>query len=829
MRFAQCLLVSLFALTFCLCRAHSDLALKLPSNRQVFERSETIAVRVSAPGVATVHVDINGWLPEDLAVTDGAGKYSIDSSVLRAGDYLVRARTDAGEEAVLPITIAPVHDGERIPVWRWGGGNANPEWWEQRGFTGAFIFAPKDPFTPDTSVVRNYDQLLDNATRHDFELGLYFRTLDSEKLEQDKNSLALLPDGTRSDKVYPLEPAVIAHAADVTRLSMEAWAEYPGMRHVMFNSEWQTPFCINEAAIQDAQDQIGLDIRQFFNDKGGLIPIPKEDIVNGVIPDDQPNYRFLQWWWQRGHGTAVLNAAQNAIVKEFRPDAITWHEPYRLAPVRNAMKGLDCIATWTYGHPDIKRLCYTTYLQAAARPEHQFVQQDITLFVYGRYAVALDDSTADMSQDFAGNDPYFTAGPDYAREATWLVVSQRPDILCYYSAGRLSPDNPTLDPTYSSPETFDAIGQTCDELVKPFGPMIRASRRVHPEVAVLMSAASTWFSASPRLPGYPNEQTLPYATLLMMNHVPFDVLLDDDIVEGALDQYRVLVMPRADTLTQSMVDRIKVFAANGGTVIADQSLRASIPNVQRTAFDFTPQLKVDGKALAEGDAMTAEAMREMMEGYAKELAPLLAGVVRPASSESLRVLTNALEAGDARYYFFVNDDRTYGARFGQWKLRFELGVPQTAQVSVDVTDRPVLYDMLQRKRIEYQTQDAHAAFSLHLPAARGKLVAALPEVIGSVRVTEPLECKSGEPVELTIEVIGASGKPFNSNHPLRIDVTDPRGQDSEWSRYATTREGECVYRFVPAINDAPGTWNVTVTELVGGAKGELSVNCTADS
>ena len=80
--------------------------------------------------------------------------------------------------------------------------------------------------------------------------------------------------------------------------------------------------------------------------------------------------------------------------------------------------------------------------------------------------------------------------------------------------------------------------------MKPYGPAILASERVKPRVAVLMSAASTWFRASPWTPGYENEKTLPFATLLLMNHVPFDVLLDEDILEGALDEYDVLVMPK---------------------------------------------------------------------------------------------------------------------------------------------------------------------------------------------------------------------------------------------------------------------------------------------
>ncbi len=819
------LLILIAALAFCTSAVRAELALSLPSHRTAFERGETVTVRINAPESSTIHIDVDGWLGEDVTVSDGKAEYQFDSTLLRADEYLVRARTDNGEKSVLPVTIAAIHDAERIPVWRWGGGaGMDFPWWQQRGFTGAFIQSPKDPVEPDDSIVRSYGRAFDEATRLDFDLGLYFRTLDSESLTKDESNLVLLPNGTRGDKVYPLEPAVIDHAVETTRRSMQAWAEYPGLRHVMLNSEWQTPFCLNDAAIQDAQNEIGLDIREYIDENGRPVPIPAEAIVGGVIPDDEPHYRFLQWWWQRGHGTAVVNLAQGAVVDEYRPDAITWHEPYRLAPVRNAAKGLDCIATWTYGHPDIKRLCYTTYLQATARPAQQLVQQDITLFVYGRYAIALDESTADMSQDFSGGDPYFTAGPDYARQATWLVMSQRPDILCYYSAGKLSPDNPTLDTSYASPETFDAIGQTCDELVQPFGPAIRASKRVQPEVALLMSAASTWFSASPNLPGYPNEQTLPFASLLMMNHVPFDVLLDEDIAEGALDRYRVLVLPRADTLTQSMCERIKTFAEAGGAVIAD-ALRADIPGAQRTSFDFSPLRKVDGKALAEGDAMSAEEMRAMMEGYASDLAPLLAGVARTAAAESPRVLTNALEAGVARYHFFVNDDRTYGPRFGEWKLRFELGVRQTAQVSIDVTGRPVLYDMLQRGEIAYETSGGWARFTLDIPAARGKLIASLPEAIGSVRIAGPETCAPGQPVDLTIEVLSASGNPFKSAHPLRVEVSDPRAGESEWSRYTTTRDGICVFRFVPAINEAPGNWEVTVTELVSGKKAEHRVEC----
>ncbi|MCP4640814.1 MAG: hypothetical protein GY851_10290, partial [bacterium] len=510
------------------------------NTRHVYLRGESCELILHAGDADRVVFDASGWLDATCVVRDGVCRYTVDTSLLRSGDYTVRARLLRGDEAIgvarFPLTIAPAYDTERLPVWRWGGGS-EPEWWMTHGFTGGFTGSVRDPYDPDSDRAASIAKSLDDAARVGFELGFYMRSISAAIIEEDEATRGLLPDGTRSKKICPLEPAVVDHAKRVTDSWLAAYGSHPGLRHVMLNSEVQPPFCVNDVAVRAAQEEIGLDARKFVNDKGWVVGQGSHAPKNGILEDANDRYRFLQWWWQRGHGTAPMQEAQNAIIKRHDPDLITWHEPYRLAPVRGSHKGLDLIATWTYGHPDIKRLCYTTYMQAAARPEGQLVQQDITLFVYGRFAIPLDESTADLSADFAGKDPYFTAGPDYAREAMWLVLSQRPDVLCFYSAGRLSPDRPGQDPYYASPATFEAIREMGDSLVKPYGPLIKACRRAEARVAVLMSAASTWFSSSARLAGYDNEQTLPFASLLMMNHVPFEVVLDDDIAEGALERY----------------------------------------------------------------------------------------------------------------------------------------------------------------------------------------------------------------------------------------------------------------------------------------------------
>jgi len=791
--------------------------------RHAYERGEKAAFSVDAPNAQNVLFDVSGWFETETPGENGTAKYTIETHLLREGDYVVRARLvqNGNTSAMLkfPITIGPRHDAERIPVWRWGGGASNPEWWTKRGFTGGFLGSQRDPLQKEQDIQIILHRL-DDATRYDFEVGLYLHPLLASRWEKDESVICRKPDGAlyegRYRKPYPLEPKVVDHAKATADTWAARLAEYPSLRHVLLHSEWQTPYCVNEPAVQMAKKEAGIDLREMLDANG----YPKAPSIpeNGIIPDDFPHYRFLQWWWRRGQGTAVLNAMLHDIVKQHRPDAITWHDPYRLAPVRDSHKGIDCIATWTYGYPDIKRLCYTTYLQAAARSHGQLVQQDITLYVYGRFAVQLDESTADLASDYPGRDPFFTAGPDYAKEALWLVLSQRPDILCFYSAGALSPDNSTLDPFISSAETFDAIGQTCDVLVKPYGPTIKACKRLQPRVALLMSAAAAWYDeVSPRLPGYDNEQTLPFATLLMMNHMPFDVVLDDDIYEGALERYDMLVMPQPDTLTQAMHDQIAAFADSGKTLITTPALRAPLPEAQIVDFDFTHQKMINGNDLAKGQAVTAEEDREIMERYARQLAPLLESIPRPARTSSPRALTNTLVTDKIAYHFIINDNRTYGPRFGQWKLRFENGAPHDFEVDMAVEEGDVLYDTLRRKRIEYTSESGRARFDMRLPGAWGALITRLPEAIESIELNGPNTAEPGKEVSVNFAVLGESGEPILGALPISVEFIDPAGRTSPESRYTTTQNGAGEASFVPALNDAAGAWTVRVTDLVSGS------------
>ncbi len=477
------------------------------NERHGYRRGERIVLRIQTGGANQLGVSVGGWFPERLIVRDGQASYTIDSGVLRAGDYDVVAQpiatnSNAGNAAVFRISIAPARDPQRFPVWnRSGARSPDYSYWKARGFTSLEMPVVIEPLSPNSNMIPEYVHELEEGTRAGLEMGAYFNPLYHTTERHFQLGRAVLPDGKEDPKlVYPRDPSVM----DLARRTAESWTarfgEYPSWGNVLLSSEYQTPFSINESARKLAKEEAGLDLTallkpEWIGPKAFSIRVealpPEWQPKNGVIADDNPMYRFLKWWWERGHGTNLANAEMSRAVKAKRPDVLTWHEPYRLAPVNNSHTGLDFVSSWTYGHPDIKRLLYETVLQAAARPEHQKTMQTITLWIYGRFVIPIGTPTADLMSDRPGTDPHFTQDADYVREAMWLVMSQRPDALFFYYSG--PPDDPTLDPFLTSPEAIDAIGEISHTLIEPFGPVILASRRVQPKAAVMMSAASVWF------------------------------------------------------------------------------------------------------------------------------------------------------------------------------------------------------------------------------------------------------------------------------------------------------------------------------------------------
>lgn len=792
--------------------------------RRSYLRGEKMEWDVPAEPGSEVTFSIDGFFHKKIQTGKvGRVHFEFDTSTLRPGTYEITAKT--GELLRRCIHIGPPIWANAIPLYRWGHVSEKMDltWYQARGFSGGTIWVMTDPEPPGSLEYKRRMKLLDLATQQGFVVGFYLHPLWSKSLIQEDTARVLMKNGQRvgAKVAWPVDPLTAAareHSAKVVESFLQSYAWHPTIRYSMLSSEQRPLPGVSPELMKMAAAELPFDFsttlqpsspafRKVFSSKGS------------VIPDEHPDYLARKWFYERGHGTALLNEEMAKRIREARPDMTISHEPWRIAPTRDTAKGLNLIGSWTYAYNDLKRLMFAHFLRAPGRAEGQNIQPILSLFVYANMVMPLSESKADMTGDNSGGDPFFTAGPDYASEALWIYLSLRPEEISVYWASLLPPEDAALDPKLTSPETFEAIGEFTRNILQPYGSAIRASSRDKAPVALLSSAAATWFTSHDL--GYNvNEAALPYASLLAMNDVSFDLLLDNDITEGDLEGYRALVIPFGNTLTQSMAEQIRRFAKNGGKVIANEIQPTDIPDIIQTHFDFEPLKRQDGRAASKGQQMvTAEEARTMMETYAAQLEPLVKDWHGPVFSSSRRVVINSLNAGNGRYDFIINDNRAYGPRFGEYKLHFENGVEQQAPVRFDVSKYPVLYDILSRKKLDASSiLDSHfSECILTLPAAQGRIILALPEEIASVSLSGPKTLQRGHREILKIQIIGASGQLMRHAHPIHVHILDGNGEETGWSRYtSTTPDGSISLDFTPAWNDKPGQWRIEAIDLVAG-------------
>ena len=359
-------------------------------------------------------------------------------------------------------------------------------------------------------------------------------------------------------------------------------------------------------------------------------------------------------------------------------------------------------------------------------------------------------------------------------------------------------------------------------MIEPYGPAILQGEPSKAKAAVLMSASAIWFRQNPKWYGYPNESILPFCILLMMNHVPFDVLLDEDIANGRLEEYDLLIIPYGDALTRTVSERISAFAKNGKTVIADTTLQSNIPGTHIMNMDFRFMDLVNGKALKKGNAITADEYQQRMETLAGKLEPKLSGLsIRPFRCNSRQVLINEVTTGDIRYVFIINDKKKYGPRFGKWELIQETGVEQPAEIDIRIDGTPAIYDALSYSPLKYKPLNDFAKLNVILPPAQGKLLAILPKPIQKIQVTSPESVHRGKTYSIRIDVLDNDGNSINGAIPLKISLTDSEGKPTEYNQYVATVLSDsisCGYAlsFCPAINEPSGRWIFSATELISG-------------
>ena len=819
--------------------ANDPLNIKISNVRHAYYRNEDVTFEVLARNSTndaikglkvTVSMDHLKPLEKKLTLSAGETKtisYPVKCTLLKPGNYRLEISTINGAETAhesFPVYISQPPNPQRLPVYYWGGSAGMMDWGQEHGFNTFAVGSIRRPLTDESSTARGYRELFDKAVRNRINLGIYFYIVDAGSYENHPGVFSVprkgkkdeeTIDNQRPNKICLREPYVRKYTDKVIHANMNIFGIYPSFYHSLINSEFRNDPCYSENCRNILKEETGLDLYDYDVDplhppmseeeamKAGLPEnLARAVPVGGIIEDDNPYYRYYMWWWKRGMGDALLNERISDIIKEHQPDVITWHDPFRLAPVYGRHKGLDCIGQWTYTHPDPKYTAYIETLITSAGPEKQMVMPDITTWEYQNWLAPTDSGVVIIPRHIL-------------RENCWIALSRRPNIICHYIAGRFNPLRP-YDTWRRDPRTFEMMTWMSENVYKPYGPLILQMERTPRKAAILCSAASVLFPEISR-GGWPNKAIYPFYSLLMMAHIPADVIFDETITRYGLDQYDILFLHQSETITRSVYEKILDFKKRGGFVIGDRLLRADIPLDYRCEFDLDHRKRQLADLVLKGEGVTADEDRKIMTRYVLELRRVLNGKVdRYVDSNSPEVIFNVLESGPVKYIFMINDRRTYGERFGRWKTFHEKGVEQVVTALVRAEGKtPILYDIRKHREIPAERTGDTLHFTRKLGPCDGTIVAVYPSPIKKVIVKCPQSIKRGRSGTVTISVVDSNRKSYGSQ-PLFVRVTDTSGTVTDYSDYYATMGGTYRLEVTPALNDLKGEWTIFVRDLTSG-------------
>ncbi len=358
----------------------------------------------------------------------------------------------------------------------------------------------------------------------------------------------------------------------------------------------------------------------------------------------------------------------------------------------------------------------------------------------------------------------------------------------------------------TNPQTCVRMTELMHNVVKPLGPTLLQVPDRKTDVAFLESFSSQILAGRGTY-GWGNGWGADSYVIANYAGLQPDIVYDETIVQKGLDNYKVLFLMHCDVLTQSVVDKIKVFQRNGGLVVGDEFLSPAIHpdillnSVRRSAPDETKKLH---------------------QQKAAELQQLLKGYYEPRlQSANPEVIVRSRPYGNAEYVFTINDHRTYGDYVGQYKKVMEKGLSSQSKVTLN-RNSGFVYDLMKQRAVPADRVGGTLQFAVDLQGGEGSVFLVSDKAAGALQVTAAPSVQRGQSIPVTVQLSDDAGQPLQVIAPLEVTIRDAQGRTAEKSGYYGAANGKLALTLDIAPNDAPGQWQIEVSERLRGQKATAS-------
>lgn len=579
---------------------------------------------------------------------------------------------------------------------------------------------------------------------------------------------------------------------------------------------------------------------------------------NRVVPDDHPILQYYRWFWSGGHGWKAVNDAWMAGFDAKRQERLviwTLSEPAAHQPAIGGMHGrVNYLADEPLDNrqPMHAGLCADQLLAMSAASARDQGVFGIVPLSWERDSVSpyKAKDTAETIQLVERITPatHITLAPAILNETLWMTLARPVKGLIFTgwpalftTPGSTLPDRPT------HPHTYTVFREFTDRVLKPLGPMLARRQPLRSPVALLESFTSQMFAGRGVYRGA-SPRTLEVWQALQRGHVPVDIVYEDTLAAGGLDDRQILIMTECDVLPASLVERLRKWQEGGGKILADENL---CPGLKADALlSKTGKISAQDNGLARTENepripkdLGAGAAENAGQGVfqdldkAAALAAAKAAALSAASADSLPqalarmceglgwqprvrcdnpdIILHASRTGDATCLFVINDHREAGNYVGQHGQVQESGLPAVAALNLG-SESINVYDLTRGLFVLPKREDQGLTIPLRLGPGEGRVFLLSPSPLLDLTLDLPETAACGNVAEATVKITTSGGRPMPAAIPVNVRIRDADGATAEWDGPNVVEDGNLTLRLQLAGNETPGTWEVRVRELASG-------------
>lgn len=361
--------------------------------------------------------------------------------------------------------------------------------------------------------------------------------------------------------------------------------------------------------------------------------------------------------------------------------------------------------------------------------------------------------------------------------------------LTYSSEGCMA-FMPDLRPS----EGFQVAAKQIAELRRGLAPLVAASKRQHDQIAILYCNTSVAAATVRKQENTLRRSLSVLQQLLEDSGLQYDYLPPEEMENGSWKQnYRVLFLPFALSLSQSTLASIEEFVKDGGLVIAD-----CVPGEFDDVLRPGPAKMLEGRFQPESgswrlyDWKTYSKVRKNQKQGTEARQQLLALL------SGYRTSRTQLHGGG-----IVEVEKIeYQLPSGGLLIALLNYQPESRELTLGLPAGKVLYDLRGAGKIG--VADSH---TLLLPGGEVKIFALLDAELPALELEKPDAVLRGGLGAFRLR----NGKQSNAYH---LQFFDAAGKERR--EYAKTLLSGEEYLLRPALNDPVGTWQVQAKDTISG-------------